>query len=476
MARRARAPSIFAVACACACASAWPRAAHAAGLYFSDRGVRPMGRAGAWVAGADDVGAFWYNPAGLADAGTSVLVDFGWLHFTDSYTRTLRIVDANQTVRYVPSPTVEGAAPVLPIPSGAISLALDKEHRWTIAGAAFGPQVALASYPDTVNGQPSPSRYSLGSYDGSLLALLGGWVAWKPIEELRFGAGVMALVGTFQTTVTFSACPQDRLACAPEQPEWDAKSQIKVGPIIAPSANAGVTWIPSKYVRFGTSGQLPMVISSDAQITVQLPTDVAFDSARVNGSDAHVRFVLPAIVRFGVEVRPVDRLRVEATYVRELWSVHHSIDAVPNGISIDGVTGLPPSVAMPTISFPRNFDNASSYRLGGEYSFKVGQYPLDARAGVSYEESAVPTPYVSLLSLDMSKVTVSLGGGLHIGEHWRFDAVFAHLFASTVNVPADQAAIPRVNPLQGNAPQETVNGGTYSAEADLIGVGLNYTF
>src|SRR5580765_2469829 len=55
--------------------------ADAAGLYFSDRGVRPMGRAGAFVAGADDLGAIWYNPAGIADCGTSFLADFSWLHF-----------------------------------------------------------------------------------------------------------------------------------------------------------------------------------------------------------------------------------------------------------------------------------------------------------------------------------------------------------------------------------------------------------
>ena len=55
-------------------------AAHAGGLYFSDRGVRPMGRAGAFVAGADDLGALWYNPAGLADAGTSLLGDFSCNH------------------------------------------------------------------------------------------------------------------------------------------------------------------------------------------------------------------------------------------------------------------------------------------------------------------------------------------------------------------------------------------------------------
>ena len=74
------------------------------------------------------------------------------------------------------------------------------------------------------------------------------------------------------------------------------------------------------------------------------------------------------------------------------------------------------------------------------------------------------------------KVVASLGGSLFIGKHWRFDAVWAHLFASTVTVSPDTAAIPRVNPINGNATFEAVNGGTYSASADLIGVGLNYVF
>ena len=54
------------------------------GLYFTDRGVRPMGRAGAFVAGADDLGAIWYNPAGIADAGTSILFDASWLQFSST--------------------------------------------------------------------------------------------------------------------------------------------------------------------------------------------------------------------------------------------------------------------------------------------------------------------------------------------------------------------------------------------------------
>jgi long-subunit fatty acid transport protein len=76
----------------------------------------------------------------------------------------------------------------------------------------------------------------------------------------------------------------------------------------------------------------------------------------------------------------------------------------------------------------------------------------------------------------MDKITLAMGGGLHVGEHWRLDLTYAHLFASSVNVPADEARIPRVNPLAGNAPLEAVNGGRYAASADLLGVGVQYTF
>ena len=56
------------VAIALASLATIARDAGAAGLYFSDRGVRPLGRGGAFVAGADDLGAIWYNPAGIVDA------------------------------------------------------------------------------------------------------------------------------------------------------------------------------------------------------------------------------------------------------------------------------------------------------------------------------------------------------------------------------------------------------------------------
>lgn len=461
---------------ALACALLGARPATAGGLYFSDRGVRPMGRAGAFVAGADDLGALWYNPAGLADAKTSVLLDFSILRFSSDYTRQLRIVDADDTVRYVGSPTVSGTSPVIPFPTLAASYDFGRQKEWTIAGGAYAPYPAIATYPETVDGQPSPARYALGSFDGSALILLGGSIAYKPTETLRLGLGIGALVGFFQSTVTFSVSPPDRLLANAEQPEYDAASSFRVGPIFAPTGNLGAIWSPIKELRLGTSFQLPIVVSSGATFDVRLPTAAIFDGARISGNDAHVKFALPPILRFGVEARPAEDLRIELAYVREFWSVHDSIDLTPEGVAIEGISGLPKRVPIPPIRFPRGFSDSNSYRLGTEYTFGLGGYSLDLRAGLSYETSAIPRPYLSLLTIDMDKITLSVGGSLHIGEHWRLDAVYAHLFASSVNVSPDEAKIPRVNPIAGNAPLEAVNGGRYSASADLVGVGARYTF
>jgi long-chain fatty acid transport protein len=456
------------------------RESRASGLYFTDRGVRPMGRAGAFVAGADDLGAIWYNPAGLADAGNSLLVDASWLQFSVDYTRVLRVVNADNVVTYPSDPTVHGTAPVLPLPTVAWSYVLDRQKKFTIAGGVLAPYIELASYPQTIQYPygpgPSPARYTLSSFDGSLLALPGAWIAYKPIEQLRFGLGMLALMGWFQAGVTFSACPEDRLLCAPEQPEYDAAAQLRVGPIFSPSLDGGVTWVPSKYIRFGASGALPFVINSEATFKVRLPSAAEFDSASMDGDKAHVRFVLPGIARAGVEVRPIDGLRVEAAWVHEFWSAHNTISAVPEGITIDGVTGLPPKLSVPPITIPRDFQDSNSYRIGGEYHFVAGGYGLDARAGVAYETSAVPPAYLSLSSLDFNKWIMSFGGSLYIGPHWRFDAVIAHVFAQSVYVNPNEAQIPRINPLPGSAPLEPVNGGYYSVTSNVIGVGFNYRF
>jgi hypothetical protein len=54
-----------------AAGAAFPREVQAAGMFVTPHGARPLGRGGAFVAGADDLNAIYYNPAGVA------AIDFG---------------------------------------------------------------------------------------------------------------------------------------------------------------------------------------------------------------------------------------------------------------------------------------------------------------------------------------------------------------------------------------------------------------
>lgn len=159
--------------------------------------------------------------------------------------------------------------------------------------------------------------------------------------------------------------------------------------------------------------------------------------------------------------------------MREFWSIHDSIDLAPEGVALEGVAGLPKRVPLPAIKFPRNFEDSNSFRFGGELT--VGER-VDLRGGAAYETTAIPPAYLSLLGIDMNKVTLSAGAGIRVGKHWRFDLSYAHFFTSTVTVSPERAKISRVNPLAGNAPLEAVNGGRYAVTANLVGVGVQYTF
>ena len=238
--------------------------------------------------------------------------------------------------------------------------------------------------------------------------------------------------------------------------------------------------MPEKHVRVGLSAQLPTHIDSPATLQVNLPNNgdsVLFDNAVVTGNAAHVIFNLPAILRAGVEVRPIDPLRIELTYVAELWGNHTELDIIPENVHISGIVGFPSNFTVAPITIPRHFETSSSIRLGGEYGLVLGDYVVDIRGGVSLESSAIPAAYETPLTIDLKKLITSVGVGLHVGKHWRFDVVYGHAFEQSLTVPASVAAVPAINPVQGNpTPLVPINAGTYTAAADIVGIGANYAF
>jgi long-chain fatty acid transport protein len=466
-----------------ALATFWSGSAHAAGLYFGDRGVRPLGRAGAFVAGADDGGSVAYNPAGLAFTGHAFLGDIAWMNYTSTFQRKTLVqqLDPNtgqptgQNWTYT-SPEVEGRTPVLPIPTAVYSNPLGQKDM-NFAIGVWAPYAAITSFPEKVNGQPAPQRYSLITLDGSALFVMGVYGAWRPTKEIALGAGVETLLGYFQTSVYFSACVPDKFICAPEQPEYDAEGQIRVGPIVAPSGIVGATFLPSDQVRIGASFHLPTWVSSSGTQKVRLPSAAVFDQADVQGDKINMTFWLPWVARLGVEFRPSDRLRFEAGVGYEAWSMHDEIKVTSDDIAITNIAGFPPVYKIPPLSIQRGFRDSYSARVGTEVKFPISSYALGLRGGVMYEKSAIPPAYLSAATIDLDKVTLAIGGSLYIGK-WRFDSVFARVIGTPVEVSTGEQRIRQLNPVLANPSSnpDYVNAGKYTASANVIGVGLAYQF
>jgi len=466
--------NVFVLSSLLLAAMGWPRSARAGGVTWSDRGVRPMSRGGAYVAGADDLGATWYNPAGIVHAKTSIMADAAVIFFSSEYTRRTVVSDTGGATYQYQFPTVSGKSAFLPIPTVAGSYAFGREKNWVVAAGVLGPYALIPLYPPD-----GAQRYSLIDQRESKLAITGLWLAHTPVPWLHLGAGLIMLNGFYNAAIAFNANPRDRLLGSPEDRTYDAVGQLDAGFIMAPAVNAGVQIVPDEHVRFGASVQTPFTINTGGTIDLRLPDAAPFDRASVQGEKANLRFPLPWALRFGVEGRPIKPLRIELAYVFDGYSRTESIDVTPENVQLLNVTGFPSPYRISPIKIPLNMNDGHSIRFGGEYTIKnvANRFDLDLRSGIMFDPAAVPKEYLTVLTFDTGKVHLGLGAGVHVAKHWRADVMYMHSFGFEQTVDPREARVSGINPVRGNpTATETVNGGTYSASANTVGIGGQYTF
>jgi long-subunit fatty acid transport protein len=273
----------------------------------------------------------------------------------------------------------------------------------------------------------------------------------------------------------FNVSPPDRIIGAPEQPDYDAQGQIRVGPFVAPTASLGLLGKIGEWVRIGLSARGPMVINSSATLRVRLPTSALFDGSRVVGEAATVRLVMLPIARAGISANLGKLVEVEVAVVREFWSSQSSIEVDARGISLEGLAGGATRIQLDKLSVPRNLRDANSYRLGVEVDATGLPVPLRLRAGVSLNEAAVDRTHLSMSAFDLGSVYAGGGLSVPLGKHVQVDGSFGHYFMPDVRVDPDKAAIGRVS-ATGGTTAETINGGSYSASANLLTIGAQYRF
>ncbi|MCS6914002.1 MAG: outer membrane protein transport protein [Myxococcales bacterium] len=475
----------------------------AAGMFVTPHGARPLGRGGAFVAGADDLNAIYYNPAGVADipfaaTGWSGLLDGAFVLQNVTYTR-----DENGLLR--PPVTADGGVllggPLL-IPQAAFSRKMQRS--WGSMSFGLGlwiPYTGLPRYPEPDYGTPgdppevieeklarvpevAPQRYALiGLHDGNLaqstlLAVLNPVGAISILrDKILIGIGPQLMLAYFRTRIMLSGCTG--VMCRPEQPDYDTLVLAQAFALV-PSANLGLIGKPWPWLRLGLALQLPFAVRSLAgSVDARLPVNELFNGAYIVGRSASMAIDLPPVLRLGAELRPLqnDRLRIELAYTLEGWAMQQEVTFTPHDIAIENIKAIGRYELGP-IALPRRMVNTHSIHLGLEWH--AWKY-LAARAGGMFETSAMPDETVTVLTPDNHKGLVSIGLALPgvrlLRTEWRFDVSYGRIIQPDRTVaPLDSRIFPG-NPLR--PPQQMpaeiggIGGGLYQVSYDLVAVGLS---
>jgi long-chain fatty acid transport protein len=463
------------------CLALWlclPRTAQAGGLYLMPRGVEAASRAGARVAGSDDPQALWYNPAGLVRSKRQLLVD---TLLPIARTEFQRFYDSGEK-----SPTVN-ATSVIPIPTIAYSDNFGLED-WGFGVGLIIPPGWGGKFPETIDGQAAPQRFSLLDADNSYTASFVLGAAYSPLKGWSLGVGFYATVAQVGATVAISAC--DYAICTqPEAAEWEGRARLLLGPVFSASAVFGTTYT-WKWLSVGGSLMLKTKFSGDAQFDVSMPDQKAFDDVTVETEDGSTdlrlstAIQLPMIARLGIEVQPIRPLRIELAGTWEQWGEQSSITLNPKDIVVKGVPGLGELKAERT-ELDLHMKDTWAVQLGSSYNLSDTlrwKRLFAINAGLMFETGAYAPQYLSPTSMDSYKWLIGLGTSIEVARNVLIDITYGHIFMKNERVTDSKVLLPSIGkPEPGDDDDEyavgdrpTIGNGRYIMEADYVGLGVRW--
>ncbi|HEY5950531.1 MAG TPA: outer membrane protein transport protein [Kofleriaceae bacterium] len=198
--------------------------------------------------------------------------------------------------------------------------------------------------------------------------------------------------------------------------------------------------VPTIPLAFGANYKhsVDVALEGDAHFTA-VPTSF---QPMIHDQGVTQNMTIPNILIVGAAYDVIPNLKLMAAYTLERWSVYKNDTLVGS----DGFM----------VVVPRNYNNASVYRLGAEWQRTPFWNPLTLRAGALLNVSPQPTDTISPTLTDSDALGLSIGAGYHASNRLRFDIGYQHFFMATVKASGD--AFP----------------GSYSSSADMVSLGLNW--
>ena len=437
-----------------------PRA-RAAGIEHPDVGTIAIGRGGAYAAAPTDGLAIQYNPAGFASqTGWRVTVDgnLAW-----------------QGLTFAPmlgGPTVSNSGGAFLVPAGAVSYGygqIGPLSGLTLALGGTGPSaIGKETFPGPPATPAAAQRYSLLHSD-YFIAYYSAAVAASFHKWLSAGVTVQAVKGTAK----FSQSVWSGTGVGTD-PTQDSIANIDVSSPFIPTAVFGVSVRPLPPLALGLSYRPRFDFLAHGALTTVIP-QAQKDALGIEviGSRTDFFVSFPDVIRFGAQYEINQRLLVEADVVAELWSRLHTIEIRPQDIFVNS-TSFNTSKKLGNIVFEKDFQDAVSVRVGGDYVLVPGRFT--ARAGYLHETSAIPTRGVSVDFGNWQRDALSVGGTVRIVPGIDASFAYAHHFLADQHV-TDSKVVQITTPCVLSTdcqppPGAVVGNGVYTGSLDVASLSI----
>ncbi len=398
--------------------------------YLSDVGIRAMGRGGAFVAGADDISAQWYNPSALTRiSGTHFQLDVmgvkQQIYFDRlDYPGEGPTVDGNPTD--LTTDPISNSAPPLPIPHFGFIHDFGNPDLTVLLGFTT-PYATDMKYP-----AGGAQRYSL---EDSLVihTFTGPAVAYRIKPWLSVGIGTSwnyMIVGQSMQVglqVPFGDCQGET-----EDPKCDIGFEAYTKDAKMFTWNLSAT-VESLDQRFAAALMFQPKIKYDATgwLKADFSNNTFYESGFIlsetsEDKDITIEADLPIIIRTGLLFRPTPTFEIELSGVYEGWSTLQSLDVKNVNMTIEMNEFLGDAEVTDDISLPTNFTDSYSLRLGWDWD-QSKQWNF--RQGFFFESTGLKQEYMSPALVDRNKVGLGLGASWSPNPKWTFDSA---LFGATM--------------------------------------------
>jgi long-chain fatty acid transport protein len=400
-------------------------AASAGGYQVTLAGQKNNGMGGVGVGLSLDQAAMFYNPGALAfvrERGVQVGVNA-------TFARSAFVAEGGNTQRELRNSVVT--------PFNLYASFGPAEGKFRAGIAVYTPFGSTLKYAEGWEGRTALTEIELVS------VYVQPTVSYAITDKISVGAGL--------TVLAYGAVNLQRDVPLPDSYghiELDGEAERKIG------FNAGVMFRPSEKFSLGINYRSKIDAEvKDGDVTFTGIDPQSAFAARFPNTKFSATLPLIATTSIGLGFMPTEKLTIGLDVNYAEWSKYKSLEFT----FADPINGSNTSVSK------RNYEDALTFRLGGQYKVTEG---LTVRAGGAYDESPVRDGYVTPETPDANRVSGTIGASYAFGK---FGVDFSTQFVSIAKRRQTQ------NQLVANGTQDRV-AGTYKTNIVIPGIGLNYSF